>query len=280
MEPLEWCRQRLLVKGNPLTASLPFAAPENRNAILALRAVITEVASIPGTVTEPDIALAKLDWWRRALVEQLPHPAVRALAETGAVERLDDRWFSELVDGVTLTLDNPRFEHREQAWEYFMKIGGPAARLEAGLIGADQADSDALAVLGANGCLVRQVRDLGPDAHANRWLVPLDIQAEFQVSRQDALQKKASTGFNGMVRQWLADGLRRTAQARQSLDAETAWRQRHLLIQHALDYRLATRLARRPQRVLEGRLLPGQFGNVWTAWRTARRLRAKSPARY
>jgi len=275
MDPLDWCRQRLLVSGNPLTASLPFAPPAHRDAILALRAVITEVASIPGTVTELDVALAKLDWWRRAVVEQLPHPAIQALAQTGAAERLDNGQFSELIDGITLSLDNPRFEHRERAWEYFMHTGAPAARLEAGLIGADQAESDALAALGANACLVRQVRDLGVDARANRWLVPLDIQAEFQVSRQNALQKKASAGFNGMVRQWLADGLRRTARARQSLDADGQWRHRHLLIQHALDHRLATRLARRPQRVLEGRLLPGQLGNAWTAWRAARRLRLR-----
>ncbi len=275
MEPLEWCRQRLLVKGNPLTASLPFAPHEHRDAILALRAVITEVASIPGTVTEPDVALAKLDWWRRALDEQLPHPAVRALAQTGAAERLDKARFAKLIDGIALSLENPRFEQRELAWEYFMKMGAPAARLEAGLIGGDQAESDALAVLGANGCLVRQVRDLGLDAHANRWLVPLDIQAEFQVSRQDALQKKASGGFNGMVRQWLADGLHRSAGARQALDSDASWRHRHLLIQHALDHRLAVSLARRPQCILEGRMLPGQLGNSWTAWRTARRLRIK-----
>ncbi len=276
MEPLEWCRQRLLVKGNPLTASLPFAAPEYRDAILALRAVITEVASIPGTVSEPDVALAKLDWWRRALVEQLPHPAVQALAGAVAAEQMDQGHFSDLIDGIALTLDNPRFEHRERAWDYFMRVGGPAARLEAGLVGGDAAETDAMAVLGANACLVRQVRDLGMDARANRWLVPLDIQAEFQVSRQEALQEKASAGFNGMVRQWLADGLRRTARARESLDRKTAWRQRHLLIQHALDHRLASRLARRPQCILDGRILPGQLGNAWTAWRTARRLQFKA----
>jgi 15-cis-phytoene synthase len=276
MEPLQWCRQRLLVKGNPLTASLPFAAPVHQDAILALRAVITEVASIPGGVSDPEVALAKLDWWRRALVEQLPHPAVRALAETSAAERLDQRHFSELVDGVTLTLDNPRFEHRERAWDYFMRVGAPAARLEAGLVGGDEAEVEALAVIGANACLVRQVRDLGVDAQANRWLVPLDIQAEFQVSRQDALRKKASAGFDGMVRQWLADGLRRAARMRDSLDVEAAWRQRHLLILHALDHRLAAKLARRPHRILEGRVLPGQLGNAWRAWRTVRRLRLKA----
>ncbi len=273
MEPLAWCRQRLLVKGNPLTASLPFAAPEHRDAILALRAVINEIASIPATVGERDVALARLDWWRGAFDQQPSHPAVRALAATPAARRLESHHFSELVDGVSLTLDSPRFEHRHLAWEYFTRVGAPAARLEARLLGGDTAECETVAIIGANTCLVRQVRDLAADARANRWLVPLDIQAEFQVSRQDAMQDKASAGFNGMVRQWLADGLRRTAHGLEPLDAEASWRQRHLLIQHALDRRLAVMIARRPQRILRVRVVPGQLGNAWTAWRTARRLR-------
>lgn len=276
MEPLSWCRQRLLVRGHPLTASLPFADPAQRDAILALRTVITEIASIPGSVSEPETATASLGWWRRALSEQLPHPAVQALVATGATERLSHSDYAALIDGVALTLGNPRFENRHQAWRHFMAVGGPAARLESNLLGADERTGDLLAPLGGFCCLVRQVRDLALDARENRWLVPLDIQAEFQVSRQDALRETASAGFSGMARQWLADGLGHCSRSLQLLPAEAAWQHRHLLIQHELDRRLAIQLSRRPQRILRERVLPGQLGNAWLAWRAARRLRKAS----
>jgi 15-cis-phytoene synthase len=273
MEPLAWCRQRLLVRGHPLAASLPFAEPGQRDPILALRTVITEISSIPGAVSETEVALARLNWWRGALEERLPHPAVQALVDTGAAARLSIPRFEALIDGVSLTLDDPRFENRQLAWKYFMAVGGPAAGLEAELLGADEALGRKLAPLGAFACLVRQVRDLALDARANRWLVPLDIQAEFQVSRQDALQRQASSGFCGMVRTWLADGLAHCREGVREIDEAQAWHHRHLLIQHELDRRLAVQLARRPQRLLERRVLPGAMINAWTAWRAARRLR-------
>lgn len=272
MDSLHWCRERLLVRGNPLTASIHFAPSGLKDQILALRAVITEIASIPGQVSEPDVAREKLDWWGRALGEELPHPAVRALIGSGAASRLSRSGFRSLIEGVALTLENPRFERREQAWEYFLAVGGPAATLEAELAGGDQLAVDRLQPLGAVSCLVRQVRDLSIDARRNRWLVPLDIQAEFQVARADALGEHASAGFNGMVRQWLTDGFRRSERVLAQLRPEEAWEQRHLLIQHELDRRLALGLARKPQRILAQRLLPGHAGNVWTAWRCARRL--------
>lgn len=280
MEPLQWCRERMLVRGNPLTATLPFAPAALQDGILALRTVVTEIAAIPESTTEPDVALARLDWWRRALDEQLPHPAVSALVSTGAASRLGSSRFQSLIDGVSLTLDNPRFENRERAWQYFLDIGGPASALEVELAGGAERLADGLMPLGAVACLVRQVRDLAPDARENRWLVPLDIQAEFQVSRSDALAAQPSNGFNGMVRQWLSDGVRRSQAAIRNLEAEQAWQHRHLLVQHELDRRLAVMLARKPRRILQRRLLPGQIGNAWTAWRSARRLRrAKAGSR-
>ena len=273
MEPLQWCRDRLLVSGNPLTASLPFAPREQQDRILALRALITEIAAIPGTVAESDVVRAKLDWWRRALDEGLPHPAVRALNDSGAAACLDPARFQALIDGISLTLDNPRFENHEQAWEYFLAVGGPAVALEAELIEGQGRLVDSLRALGATACLVRQVRDLTLDARDNRWLVPLDIQAQYQVTRAHALAPRASAGFNGLVRHWLSDGLRRSGSVIRSLTAQQSWSHRHLLIQHQLDRRLAIKLAYRPQRILRQRVLPGQIGNAWVAWRSARQLR-------
>jgi 15-cis-phytoene synthase len=272
MDPLDWCRKRLLVAGNPLTATLPFADPEQRGAILALRCVMSEIAAGAGGLDDPEPGLAKLDWWRQALRENNPHPAIAALSMSGVTERLKAVEFDPLIDGVAASLTNPRFESMVDAWRLFQSVGGQAGVLEARLLEVDSAEAEVFRDIGTGGYLVRVVRDLAIDARANRWLVPLELQADFQVSRQDVIGTTAGTAFDGMVRAMLGHALKQGQSAVDELAPDQAWRHRHLLIQWSLDCRLAGMLARRPRRILQRRVLPGHAGNVWCAWRRARQL--------
>lgn len=273
-EAIDWCRENLLVAGNPLTASLPYAPEALRDRIIALRAVIAEIARVADEVSEPEVGRARLAWWRQALRESLPHPAVQAWTASGGAADIDPASFDALIEGVARTLHEPRFENRDQAWRFCRQVGGTAWALEADLVDPGGRARETMSELGAASYAIRLVRDLGIDARNHRWMAPLDLQASYQVSRADALgEHGASTGFNGMIRAWLDDILGRCNEAVAGFDPEQAWRQRHLFILHALDRRLALKLARHPRRILSGRVLPGQAGNAWRAWRTARRLR-------
>lgn len=273
MEPLAWCRERMLVPGGALAASLPFAPASCRDAIVALRATISEIAAVPDTVSDIEVGQRKLAWWREALRNRSPHPAIEALVATGAADALAPSEFDALILAVTDTLDAPRFEGREAAWRHCLALGGPAAELEARLVDPDSADGEAWAALGGFAYLVRVVRDLAVDARANRWLAPLDLQAEYQLSRRDVVAGSPGRNWDGLVRAWLDDGLSRVGEALGGRDDAECWRQRHLLVAHALDRRLAARLGRRPARIMTTRVQPGHLGNVWCAWRAARRLR-------
>lgn len=276
MDALEWCRQRLLVAGNPLTASLPFAEPDQRDAIVALRAVASEMSSMVNDVDERSVAEAKLSWWHQALREQdNAHPALKALRQAGVTARVSLDDFDAMVAAVQTTLDLPRFENTHQAWAFFRQIGGQLSQMEGQLLADSNRPENGpdLADLGAAGYMIRVTRDLVIDARANRWLVPLDLQADYQVSRQDALQSRSSRSFDGLVRSMLGEALKRGERVRLDLSPELAWTHRHLLILWALDRRLAGMIARRPQRIFERRVLPGHAGNVWQAWREARRLK-------
>jgi len=271
--PIDWCRERMLVRGSPLAASLHFAPASVQDAIVALRTVVSEIAAVADTVSDADVGRKKLAWWRDALQNQAAHPAIEALVASGAAERLAPERFEPLIVSVAATLEAPRFELSDAAWQHCMALGGPVARLEAELIDPDPESSSDWAALGGFAYLVRLVRDLGVDARANRWLVPLDLQAEYQLARQDVLNGSVGRGWDGVVRAWLGDGLKRADAALGSLPAERCWQQRHLMILHGLDRRLARILAQHPRRILERRVQPGHMGNVWCAWREARRLR-------
>ncbi|MEE4303731.1 MAG: squalene/phytoene synthase family protein [Wenzhouxiangella sp.] len=271
--PLDWSRARMLGRGSPLAASLHFAPEQWQDGIVALRAVISEIAAVPDTVSDADVGRKKLAWWSDALRERAAHPAIEALVASGAADRIPPARFDSLIGSVAEVLESPRFERQKDAWRHCLALGGPAARLEAELVEAEDVDRADWSALGAFAYLVRLVRDIGVDARANRWLVPLDLQAEYQLARQDVLDGSAGRGWDGMVRAWLADGSRQAAAASDGIPADLAWRQRHLLVAHELDLRMARLLARHPRRILKGRVRTGHAGNVWAAWRAARRLR-------
>lgn len=292
---LAWCRERMLVPGNPLVASLPFAPPGERDLILALRTVVGELAAVPETVSDPGVAVRKLQWWREALANPAgqKHPAIEAANETGLTSRLEAGAWDDLLTGVQSSLAAPRFEQFEELWQHCCDIGGAAAILEAKIIaaaspelsrfsasaerseseGTPRATIPSLSDLGAAGYLTRVVRDLALDARNSRWSVPLDLQAGFQVDRQQVASGRDSRAWRALVLELLSRAHRKRQQALAALAPEEKWRHRHLLITAALDERLGRRLAGKPAKILEQRILPGGMGNLLTAWRAARRLK-------
>lgn len=276
MDALLWCRQRMLAAGTPLAASLPFAPREHRDAILAVRTLVAEIAAVPDEVSDADVACRKLDWWRDALTGEMPHPALEAVRASGAEQLLASAALTDLIHALAGLIVPPRFERSEQAWAHCLEVGGPLARLEAELVGEpDQQSLVSLEELGAFAYLVRLVRDLGVDARANRWLVPLDLQAAWQISRQSLVDGNPGRGWDGLVRAWLESALGRCNTAIETLTAEQRWRHRHLMVGHALDCRLAEALMRKPQQIIKQRVRTSHAGNVWRAWRTASTLRRR-----
>lgn len=277
MEPLEWCRQRYLVPGNPLTLTLPYAPASHRDAILALHAVCGEIAAIPVEVSEPGVARQKLTWWRRALAESLPHPAVQALQDSGALAALDPAELDALAAGVAETLEAPRFNGPEELLDHCRRLAGPGARMEAALLDADDPDAGrALSDVAAGGYLIRLVRDLAVDARAGRWSVPLAWQAEYQVSRTDLAGGRQDRAVAALIRHMLEEAVRVGERALAQWPAAGRWRHRHALLRAALDKRLAARLHRRPGRIFRERAGSAGPGAAMVVWWTARRLRREA----
>ncbi|TVS12356.1 MAG: hypothetical protein EA419_05335 [Wenzhouxiangella sp.] len=274
-DSLAWCRERMLVPGQPLSASLLFIPEPDRAAILALRTVCAELTEAARRVSDPLVASAKLSWWRQTLSGRYAHPAVAALESTGAAQRLPDGVFQPLLDGLQATVEPARFERFEELWDYCGAGYGRAAEVEFSLNERSAEGADGMAMeLGSAGGLLRVVRDLVPEARQNRWLVPLDLQAQFQVARMDALGDRVGPGWDGLVRTLVERALRRGDEAASRLGPG----HRHLVIHWAVDRRLARVLLQRPRDALKTRILPGHAGNVWAAWRAARRLQRRGGA--
>ncbi len=267
MDALAWCRERLLVPGQPLSASLLFAAPADRDRILALRALAAEMLDLLSGLRAAELLPARLRWWQDALSGAHAHPALLALDATGGIP---PSAFRALLLAIAECQLQPRFERFEELWGQCRALGGEVARLETLLMNDPGEDFDAALELGAAGWLLRRIRDIRLEARQECWRLPLDLQAQFQVARQDVLEARGGPGWHGLVTTLVARAVSRGDAAASRLRHE----HRHLRIHWAVEKRLAAMLVGRPEEILRRRLLPAHPGNVWVAWRTARRLSA------
>jgi len=276
-DPVAWYRSRLTVPGHPLAITLPYAPPERADEIVALNALIGEIAAVPGEVSDPDVARQKLEWWRQALAEQLPHPAVQAWLQSGAAEYLKAGDFRALVEAVSSEIAPPRFEQVEALDLHCRELAGAGALLEARLIdrGAwpESAESEALTALAGAGYRIRVVRDLVLDARRERWMVPLELQAEYQLTRQHVAAGEGGHRLAALVRHMAGDAVLEIDRHWRALAADQAWCHRHFLLRIQLDRRIGQRLLARPERIVRERVAPGKVGDAITIWRRARALR-------
>lgn len=277
MDPVAWCQERLWVPHNPISASLLFVDKDQQVPILALRAVHSELAQITELAREPGLAQAKLNWWREALLQEHTHPALEALEAVNVREQVSLPGMMALCDAVEASLDAPRFETIGHAWDAYRGLGGLALELEVGMLSGESLASDVVAdlhELGAAGYWLRQVRDISADARQGRWFVPLEVQAQHQISRQQVIDGAVGPNWARFIEGLVGVASERLIGAKARLAERATPAMAHALIMAALDERLAQQLTRSPMRVLTERVLPGHFGNVWAAWRHARRYRA------
>lgn len=268
MDALAWCRERVLVPGQPLMASLPFVEAAERDRILAVRTLAGELLELLSGSPEPALLQARLSWWQGALAGQAEHPALAALRESGGPPAGD---FGQLLVAVAEQAEPVRFERFEGFWRHCRELGGQVAMREYQLRAGPSESADLALELGGAGWLLRRIRDIALEARHNRWPVPLDLQAQFQVARQDVVEARGGPGWHGLVRTLVARAVDRGDKAAAGLERHHG----HLLIHWAVEKRLAAALIGRPDRILKQRLLPGHAGNVWSAWRTARRLQRR-----
>lgn len=274
--PLDWCRSRYLVPGHPLTLTLPYAEATDQDALLALRAVVSEIAAVPGEVSEPEVARRKLGWWREALTNAAPHPVLEAFRASGAAERVPPDPLIALVDAVGATIAAPRFETEAELDRHARALTRPAVEAEAVLVAGRAACSDAIEALArraAAGYRIRLARDLVLDARHGRWSVPLELQAEFQVTRNQVAEGEVPHRVRALLAHLAGRGVRAIEAARESLSAESAWVHRHATLSGELERQLGLRLVRSPARGLNRRQTVAGPRAALALWREARRLR-------
>ncbi|TMG97560.1 MAG: presqualene diphosphate synthase HpnD [Betaproteobacteria bacterium] len=276
MNPDKYCRDRVAKSGSSFYYSFLFLPPERRSAITALYAFCREVDDVVDDMTDPDIARAKLAWWRQeiglAYAGTAQHPVARALQPVITRYALPEAQFQTVIDGMTMDLEQNRYLDFSSLEQYCHRVAGVVGLMSAEIFGYDHPDTRVYARdLGIAFQLTNILRDVGEDARRGRIYLPQDDLARFEVAPSSLLGGKGSDAFRRLMafeavrtRAWYARALAK-------LDPRDRRSQRAGLIMAAIYRTLLDEIAHDGFNVLDRRTSLTPLRKLWIAWKTARK---------
>ena len=274
MTPDDYCRQKAARSGSSFYYSFLFLPPERRRAITALYAFCREVDDVVDESTNPDVARAKLAWWRgevAALFERQPtHPVARALLPfiDGPFGITRERLLA-ILEGMEMDLRQNRYLDFAALKRYAHLVAGVVGEISAAVFGySDPRTLEFAARLGLALQLINVIRDVGDDARRGRVYLPLDEMQRFGVRAADLLNGRQVDGFVPLMR-FQAERARTTYRAALGLLPPADRRaQRPGLIMGAIYATLLDEIERENFQVLHQRVALTPLRKLWIAWRT------------
>ncbi len=204
MTPQQYCQDKAASSGSSFYYSFLFLPRPRREAITAFYAFCREVDDVVDECREPQVAQAKLDWWRaeldRLYAGQPSHPVSRALAPAITCFPIAREQLEEIIDGMAMDLDQTRYPDYKALRLYCHRVAGIVGEVAAGIFGATARDTMKYAAqLGLAFQLTNIIRDVGEDARRGRIYLPMDELEAHGVSESDILQGNGSPAFLKLI---------------------------------------------------------------------------------
>jgi 15-cis-phytoene synthase len=273
MTPHEYCQQRAAASGSSFYYSFLFLPPERRRAITALYAFCRDVDDVVDECADPQVAAAKLAWWRSEVVSLFAgkpqHPVTRALVPAVEQFGVTAQGLNEIIDGMEMDLTQSRYLDWPGLERYCHRVAGVVGVLSAGIFGyRDPRTLDYAHDLGVAFQLTNIIRDVGEDARKNRIYLPMEDLKRFNVTAADILSARESEAFSRLMA-FEAERARafykRAADALPEADRRA---QRPGLVMAAIYRTLLREIERDGFRVLKQRIALTPIRKLWIAWRT------------
>jgi phytoene synthase len=276
MTPDDYCQQKAAQSGSSFYYSFMFLPPERRRGIVALYAFCREVDDVVDEVTDPEVARAKLAWWRReiaAAYDGTPqHPVAQALQPVVARFALPQAHLQTIVDGMAMDLEQVRYPDFAGLETYCHRVAGVVGLLSAEIFGRTEARTlDYARDLGIAFQLTNIIRDVGEDARRGRIYLPQDELARFGVAPSTLLRAEGGDAFRALMGFQVERAKSWYDRAMAALPAADRRAQKTGLIMAAIYRTLLDEIARDSDAVLRGRVSLTPLRKLWIAWKTSRR---------
>jgi 15-cis-phytoene synthase len=182
-----------------------FAPPEKRDALLTLYAFNHELARAREAVSEPALALIRMQWWREVVEgarrrHEVAEPLTAAI-EVGDFDRAD---LLALIDAREIEAE-PSIDASEAWRAYLMNSAGGLVVAAARMLGAP--DPEALRRLGAAYGVAGLLRSIPAHARQGRCLLPGDVLAEHGLTREQVVANPIAAPIEPVIRFLARQGL-------------------------------------------------------------------------
>ena len=273
MSPEEYCQQKAAASGSSFYYSFLFLPANRRRAITALYAFCREVDDIVDECTDPQIAAAKLAWWRleldRLYSGQPQHPISLALQPVLAEFNLPQEQLLEIIDGMEMDLQQTRYLDFKALSLYCYRVASVVGLLAAEIFGySDRRTQKYAHDLGMAFQLTNIIRDVGEDARRGRVYLPIEELKRFDVSVADILNARHSDNFRKLMEFQIERAEQYYAQAMSELPAGDRKTQFPGLVMAAIYRTVLDEIKRDGCLVLTQRTSLTPLRKLWIAWRT------------
>lgn len=273
MSPDQYCQQKAVASGSSFYYSFLFLPPARRRAITALYAFCREVDDVVDGDLDPQLAAAKLDWWRVEignLVAGRPqHPVTRALQPALAQYGVTAERLHDILAGMAMDLGQTRYLDFAGLERYCHLVAGVVGLLAAGIFGYREPRTLEYArTLGIAFQLTNIIRDVGEDARKGRIYLPLEDLRRFGVTANDILQAHSTEPFRALMQFQAQRADTYYERAYALLPAADRRAQCPGLIMAAIYRALLAEIGRDGYRVLTHRTSFTPLRKFWIAWKT------------
>ncbi len=273
MSPDAYCQAKAVASGSSFYYAFLFLPPERRRAITALYAFCREVDDVVDSGQEPQLAAAKLGWWRVEIANLFAghpqHPVTRALQPALAPFGITEARLGEILSGMEMDLTQTRYLDFAALEQYCHLVAGVVGLLAAGIFGyRDPRTLEYARALGIAFQLTNIVRDVGEDARKGRIYLPMEDLRRFGLTAADLLQARGGDAFRELITFQTRRAESYYERALALLPAQDRRAQRPGLIMAAIYRALLAEIERDGFRVLTHRTSLTPLRKLWIAWTT------------
>ena len=182
-----------------------FAPPEKRDALLTLYAFNHELARAREAVSEPPLALIRLQWWREVVEgARRRHEVAEPLAGVIEAGELGRPELLALIDARAIEAE-PTIDTLEAWRAYVLGNAGGLAVAAGRLLGAP--DPEVLRSAGAAYGVAGVLRNVPTHARQGRCMLPDDVLSEHGLTREQIIASPAAAPVQAVIRRMIHEGL-------------------------------------------------------------------------
>lgn len=275
MTPQEYCQDKAAKSGSSFYYSFLTLPAQKRDAIVAVYAFCREVDDIVDSKGDPQIKRVKLNWWHDEIDNLFSgrpqHPITLALSPVIKNYNLAKEYFTAVIDGMLMDLDQQRYASFEDLRLYCYRVAGVVGLMSVEIFGYQDKNTLKFASdLGLAFQLTNIIRDVFDDYKNGRIYLPQNELAEFGVSEQDIRGQNHNENFKRLMQFQVERANGFYEQAFTHLPECDRPAQRAGIIMSAIYHALLDEIVKDDYRVLIHRIRLSGIRKLWIAWRTKR----------